>query len=270
MAQPIQSAGGHVSGDRWLLYGPAPSDADFVLYGFHYAGSGAATTYGAWPRTFAGGVVSPIQPPGRENRITEPAVRSIREYAERVATAIGPFLDRPFAFVGHCGAVTYMAQTIAVLIAEGMPLPCKVFASSWGAPHVRYHGRLHSIAMETIDPVAEVNNACIARLGRTLKPEMAQVAAAALMTDIRLQHTYPLGEVFTFPMPVVAIGWDLDDIVPSAEVWPSAWAECASTVYRHLPGDHWEFMSCPPELLELIATEMDGASLARRAHRDGA
>jgi surfactin synthase thioesterase subunit len=162
-----------------------------------------------------------------------------------------------------------MAQTIAALIERGLPLPYKVFASSWGAPHVRYHGRLNSIAIESIEPVAEVNNACIARLGRMLKPEMARIAAEALMTDVRLQRTYPLNRIFTFPMPVVAIGWDLDDIVPPAEVWPSAWAECASTVYHLLPGDHWEFMSCPRELRDLIATEMNGAFLVRSPGRSG-
>lgn len=247
---------------RWLLYGPVPSDAEFVLYGFHYPGTGAASTYGEWLRKFAGGAVCPIQPPGRENRVAEAAVRSIREYAERVAVAIEPSPDRPFAFVGHCGAVPYMAQTVNVLIEQKMPLPFKVFASSWGAPHVRYHGRLNSVGIETIDAVTEVNKACIERLGHELRPDMAKIAAEILTTDCRLQRTHPLGGKFTFPMPVVVVGWDSDNVVPSAEVWPGAWANCAAATYHQLPGNHWEFMRCPPGLVSLIATEMNGMSLS--------
>jgi hypothetical protein len=48
---------------------------------------------------------------------------------------------------------------------------------------------------------------------------------------------------------------DLDEVVPAGEVWPG-WQDCLDATFHLLEGDHWEFLRCPPSLLDLIEQEM--------------
>lgn len=242
--------------DRWFVHG-APADTDdFVYFAFHYAGTGAASSFGHWPRRVGGAVLCALQPPGREDRIAEEPVSTIAEYAERAVGAMAPHLDRPFGFVGHCGAVTYMTQTVRRLQTADLPLPRCLIASSWGAPQERYFGRLNTGDLARIDVPAELDEICRARLGHPLDPGMAEIAAETLATDLRLQRTFPLGWSERLPMPVVVIGWQDDEVVPPKEVWPSAWRNCADATYHLLEGNHWSFLDCPPALRELLADQV--------------
>lgn len=252
-----QTRPGEDRATRWLLRG-APEDGAFLVFGFHYAGTGAASSYRDWPDRLGDGVVCPVQPPGRESRSEEEPVRDVKQFGRELADSLAPYLDRPYAFVGHCGAFPYMVETAFAAVEAGCPPPRRLFASSWGAPHKGLYGRLNFADLATLELDPEIDEVTTARFGFVLPPDLKQVVADVLMLDLKLLRGYSYSGVPALPCPVEVISWSQDRIVPADLVWPGGWDECAEAVHHELAGDHWEFLRAPRSLTELITELMTG------------
>jgi medium-chain acyl-[acyl-carrier-protein] hydrolase len=106
------------------------------LFCFPYAGGGASI-YRGWARLLPPHIeVRPIQMPGRENRIDEPALRRFDEACPLLADMLDGMLDRPFALFGHSmGALLAYGLTLE-LAARGRALPKLLVVSARRAPHM--------------------------------------------------------------------------------------------------------------------------------------
>ncbi|MFJ9429426.1 thioesterase II family protein [Streptomyces sp. NPDC101490] len=237
---------------RWTLQ-PVPSDGDYLLFGLPYAGTGASS-FGQWPRRFGAGRFCAVQPPGRENRFGEDGVAGHQEFAEGLVEGIADRLDRPYALIGHCGAVPFLLQTAAHLERRGLPLPRRLFASGWGAPQRGLYGRLNFADLAEVDLVAEIEERCAA-LGYQLHPEFVEIAAETMLADLRVQRGYRAEALPSRDVPVSVIGWTEDAVVPGDTVWPG-WEERFAATFHVLDGDHWEFLRCPGALRDLVEREM--------------
>ncbi|MEU7423732.1 thioesterase domain-containing protein [Streptomyces sp. NPDC040750] len=237
---------------RWTLQ-PVPADGDYLVFGLPYAGTGASS-FSRWPRRFGAGRFCAVQPPGRENRFGEDTVGSHQEFAEGLAAGIADRLDRPYALIGHCGAVPFLLQTAAHLERQGLPVPQRLFASGWGAPHKGLYGRLNFADLAEVDLVAEIEERCAA-LGYRLHAEFVEIAAETMLADLRVQRGYRAEALPSRDIPVSVIGWTEDRVVPQDAVWPG-WEECADATFHVLEGDHWEFLRCPEALRDLVEHEM--------------
>lgn len=244
-----------VKGSRWL-YDGLPGAADFLVFGFHYAGTGAAATYGAWPRKIGNGLLCPVQPPGRDNRFAEPAVRTHRQFAEQLGPVLLPHLDRPYGLLGHCGAVPYLIESALYLAELGAPPPKALFASAWGPPQHGPYGRLNIEPLADIDPFLEVQSTMQARFGYALETDIAEIAAESLLTDLEVQRTHSYHCDPQLPARTMVIGWRQDTVVPPAIVGDRRWDECGDVKHYLLPGDHWEYLRGPGSLIQLIVGEM--------------
>ena len=230
---------------RWLQP-PPPDQARRLLFGFPYPGQGASWYHG-WPRTIGDLCVVPLQPPGRQNRLREPACRSHAEFARQLVEAMAPHLTRPFAFIGHCGATPFALQTVFELQDRGLPLPERVFASSWGGPQRGIYGTFMDLTDEQLrERIEELFH----QFGMQTNPEVTDIALEVLRTDREVQRTYRYDASQRVPSPVVALRWTRDDEVPPDEV--VGWEECADVSYVTLEGDHFAYLRCPPALLETI------------------
>jgi surfactin synthase thioesterase subunit len=179
--------------------------------------------------------------------MSEPPLPDVWSYASALAAELVPFLDRPYAFIGHCGAFPYMIETTFSLLRLGSAPPSHLFASSWGAPHSGLYGRLNFADLDRLDIGAEITEVVRRRTGLRPSAQLIDLAGEALMADLRAL-------------------WSEDDIVPPDEVWPSQWHEYATADYRLLDGDHWEFLRAPRALTDLIAITMQrGSRIADRA-----
>src|SRR5689334_17713184 len=119
---------------RWLLREP-DEDASARLFCIPYAGMGASM-YAQWPRRLGSADVVLVQPPGRENRLREPHVKTFEDFAEQAVEELTPYFDRPFALYGHC-AGSLPAFTVAERLHElGLPLPERVYVASQVPPHL--------------------------------------------------------------------------------------------------------------------------------------
>lgn len=242
---------------RWLLK-PPPPQARTLLFGFPYAGGGASL-YRQWPNWIGDAWFCPLQPPGREHRFREPPVRTHDEFTSSLLDFLAGYTDRRFAFFGHCGGVPLALSTTLALQDRGMPLPVRVFASGWGAPHQGLYGRLNFIDLATADLGAEVS-ALFARMGVPVRDDFVEVAADILRVDLELHRPHRYDPARFLPVPATVIGWTEDDVVPVEEVC-RGWEECAETSYQVLAGEHFAFTRCPPHLVDLLTRHLAGVTV---------
>lgn len=232
---------------RWFMPPPAPERR--LLFCFPYAGVGASS-YRHWPKWIDDVQVCALQPPGRENRTREEPHRDHAAFAADLVDALTPYVERDYAFAGHCGAVPYALDTIAELARRGLPLPTRLVASSWGAPQHGLYGRLNFVDLATADLVAEVK-ALFGRAGAPIRDDFAELSARVLRLDLEVQRGYRFAADRRVPVPVTLVGWTRDEVVPAAVV-EAGWAECADVTYHLLAGEHLDFLHCPDVLHDAL------------------
>ncbi len=241
---------------NWLLRRP-PENAETLLFAFPYAGGGAGT-YRAWPAGIGRAAVCPVQPPGRENRLYEPAHRSHEAFAEDLADFLADHLDRPYVFFGHCGGVPFALSTMVVLARRGLRLPERLFASSWGAPHRSLYGPLNFVDLATADLVGAVAE-MYAKTGISVRDDFVEIAADVLRADLEAHRPWLYDAASPVPCPVTVISWSDDDVV-EPDLVHAHWEECAKADHVRLAGEHFAFLDCPASLQEVVVAGLDEPS----------
>jgi surfactin synthase thioesterase subunit len=195
--------------------------------------------------------IVPVQLPGRENRMREPALSTYEELAEALVPALAPYLDRPFGFFGHCGSALAAYQAAVQVEATGSAAPGQLFVSSQVAPQDGPTGRFLELDDEEL--AAELH-ILIKERGGSLSPEMVDLALDVLRTDIEVNKRYIVPDPVRLTMPITSIGWSEDhEIRPDTM---DGWSKCGDTDHRVLPGGHNRFLDGPPELFGLFAARL--------------
>ena len=112
---------------------------------------------GCGKTTAAMAILRLVQPPGRQNRIREPHYETYEQLATALIEFLSPYLDRPFAFFGHCSGALPGVEVTRQLAAAGLPLPRRLFVSAQVAPHDGPYGRLLELDREGLrDELAHI------------------------------------------------------------------------------------------------------------------
>jgi surfactin synthase thioesterase subunit len=238
---------------RWLLRRPDP-DAPARLFLFPYSGCGASM-YQAWPRRIGAIDVCLIQPPARQNRIAEPHYGTYENMARELVDYLRPYLDRPFAFFGHCGGALPGIEVARQLAAAGLPLPERVFVSGQVAPHDGPYSRLFGLDRDGLR--TELGH-IITRLGGEPSGPLVEMGLEVLAGDLEANRQYAPGRI-TVASGITAIGWSEDAEIPAKLMggWQDITADCRSIELR---GGHFEFLSAPPALLAEIRHGFGGVA----------
>ncbi|MFC4015613.1 thioesterase II family protein [Nonomuraea purpurea] len=101
-----------------------------------YAGAGASM-FGEWrlPGDLEAEIWA-VQPPGREQRWSEPPIRRADLLAEHIAQAVRPLLDVPCAVFGHSMGALLAFEVCRRLRRSGGPQPVRLIVSGHRAPHL--------------------------------------------------------------------------------------------------------------------------------------
>lgn len=248
----------------WVVIPRPDPGARLRLFCFPYAGGGASI-YTPWGRMMPPEVeVVAVQLPGRENRIGEPAVASLRELTPRVAEGLAPFMDRPFAFFGHSMGGLIAFDLARKLRREGRPGPLHLFVSARPAPQAAFTlRRMHDLPRdEFIEGLRRYNSTPEEVLQNE---ELMQLVTPTLRADFSVSETPPYTPEPPLETPISAFGGVDDDDVP---VWTvEAWREQAAGEFRVVtfPGGHF-FVN---ELRDRVVAEVT-ADLRRALARAGA
>src|SRR2546429_6255972 len=233
---------------RWFLREPSPESAA-LLFCLPYSGCGASM-YRNWPRFLGDVEICPVQPPGRENRFREPPYDTYERLADDLADMLRPYLDRPFAFFGHCGSALPGYETTVRLQQRGYPMPVRLFVSSQVAPHQGPAGRFLSMSD---DELAEEVGTLIVKLGGKPRPDLVDLSLGVLRADVEANKRYR-PEPTRLPCPITALGWRHDVEVDYDLM--GGWADCGETTFRVFDGEHYRFIDGPVELMDAIAADM--------------
>ena len=133
-AVPAKASTARVEAGGWLVtHRPNPAAA-VRLFGFPFAGGGAAT-FRMWSEHLDPSIeLIAIEPPGRQTRIDEAPIREIGDFVRQLVPALLPSLDKPFAVYGHCLGALTLFETVRALINQHRIAPIHIFISGARTP----------------------------------------------------------------------------------------------------------------------------------------
>ncbi|HEX5724523.1 MAG TPA: thioesterase domain-containing protein [Longimicrobiaceae bacterium] len=239
----------------WVVIPRSDGRARLRLFCFPYAGGGARTFH-PWARMLPSGVeLCAVQPPGRENRLSEAPYTNMLELVDRLAEVLAPWMDVPFAFFGHSNGAIMSFELARRLRRAGRPLPLHLFLSGRQAPHLPpRHEPIHALA----EPAFSER---LRRLEGTPEEilqndEIMELVRPLLRADFALAETYAYAAEPPLAIPISAYGGDEDPDVFVDDV--HAWREYTSAAFhaRIFPGGHFFLHSGRAAVLEELSREI--------------
>ena len=155
---PAKVSAEQIIGNRWLVvHRPNPS-ATVRLFGFPFAGGGAAT-FRPWADQLDPSIeLVAIEPPGRQTRIDEAPIREIESLLQQLVPELLPLLDKPFAVYGHCLGALTLFETVRKLIGGHGIAPMHIFVSGARPPdELQRHQAFETDLLERLLKLPEYN-----------------------------------------------------------------------------------------------------------------
>lgn len=239
----------------WIAYSRSHSQAHFRLFCLPYAG-GAASIFRDWPLYLPGDVeVCPVQFPGRESRIREQPIERTDLLVEAILSALRPYLDKPFALLGHSMGAMLSFEMVRQLRRENYPQPVHLFVSAHRAPQ----------RPNRIPPIHQLPEDAFVRELRQLNGtpeevlqnrELMQLLLPVLRSDFTLVETYTYADEEPLNCSISAFGGLQDSQVSSEEL--KAWKEQTKNGFklRMFPGDHFFLHQHRTQLLSFITQDL--------------
>ena len=231
------------------------ADAKMRLFCFPYAGGGTVV-FQAWLRYLPSGVaLAPARLPGRETRLDEHPIDSMERLISALADAIAPYLDKPFAFLGHSMGAAAAFELARALRQRNNPAPACLFVSASRAPQLR---RGH------VPPPSPSDEELLEELRRLngVPPELLEnaewtrLALPALRADATLYRNYVYVEAPPLDCPIRAYGGLGDERISRLQI--EAWAEQTTKDFslEMFPGGHFFLKTHEVEFLAALARDL--------------
>ncbi|OQM44148.1 hypothetical protein B6A27_18285, partial [Anoxybacillus sp. UARK-01] len=207
----------------WLKVHEAPQ-AKYRIVCFPYAGA-SGYLFKRWPELLAPDFeIITIDLPGHGTKIKEKPFDSAFEVANRLASEIELYSDKPLIFLGHSGGAILAFETCRILLKKGIRIN-RLFALASRAPHVELKDppRYHLPDSEFLTRVNEFGGLSDELLKNK---ELLSLMIPTMRADEKLAETYLYkGELKILPFPISIYGGK-DDRIEIAEL--EDWTELSS------------------------------------------
>jgi len=211
--------------------------AGMRFFCFPYAGGGASA-FRQWSKGLPERIeVCAVQPPGRENRISEPPIADVHELVARLLPAMAFLFDRPFVFYGHSTGALVAFELIRELRRQQMPLPARLIVSAARPPHIPEPYPLHHL------PEGEFIRELRRFSGTPDKilenKELMDIYLPILRADFALEETYTFKEEPPINVPVSAFYGTMDNEAPKEVM--AMWEQHTALEFTlvQMTGDHF-------------------------------
>jgi medium-chain acyl-[acyl-carrier-protein] hydrolase len=243
------------SAGRWIVQPRPRPRARLRLFCLPHAGAGASL-FRQWPQSLPDAVeVCSVQLPGRETRIRERAYEAWQPLVRALSDAVTPWIDRPYAILGHSAGALLGFELARTLRADGQPEPVHLFVSGRAAP------QLPRAERATWDLPDDVLIQDLRSLGGVREEvlgnrELMELLLPILRADLAVseRYLYPGGEPLDSPITALA---GRDDPRASPAVM-QAWAEQTRGRFRlhDFAGGHFFIQATPDAVCSLVTTEL--------------
>jgi len=241
--------------DPWIQRPQPRPRARLRLLLIPHAGGGASAFRG-WADALPPEVeVCPVQLPGRENRMREPAFDRLPPLVEALAGALERWRDLPCAVLGHSNGALIGFELARHTRRAGVPGPVHLFASGRRAPHLpSRQPDVHQLPQPEL--VAEL--ATLGGMPREIleHPELLALLVPLLRADMALTETYELRDEPPLDVPITALTGTEDVKVSLDEA--EGWARHTAAGFRlhTFPGDHFFLFSGRERVLASLSADL--------------
>lgn len=237
----------------WFIKAKNCDNAQMQLFCFPYAG-GNASTYLNWSAHLPDEIeLIAVQPPGRANRVFEPAYTQMSDLIAELNREIMPLINKPFIFFGHSLGSRVAFELIRTFKKQGKPLPEHFIASGSKAPHDMLDRKVSYNL-----PDSEFTKT-LATLEGTPKiilqnEELMELCLPLLRADFELSETYklPPQEIESFDINTSVLGGvnDPDVSVESLEKWQELFTPPVKI--HTFEGGHFFIDECKKDVLTIV------------------
>jgi medium-chain acyl-[acyl-carrier-protein] hydrolase len=243
--------------DRWL-HGRRPNPrAALRLFCFPHSGAGAST-YRGWPEALPATVEAcPVQLPGRETRMSEPAFRRVSDLVPALADGLRPWLDRPFAFFGHSLGAIVAFELARHLRSLGRPGPARLVVSAHRGPRFPGDTRIHGLPDDEFEQQLREMGGTPDEVLRN--GELKQLLFPILRADFEMSETYQYAPGEPLDCPVSAYGGLQDRHVGRDTLQP--WRDETRGVFqlRMFPGGHFFVQERRVDVIHALSRDLTAA-----------
>ena len=241
--------------ERWLAYREVNPRARLRMFCFPYAGGGASA-YRGWNTSLPADIeVCPVQLPGRESRLRDPAYNRSEPLIQGLADALQPYFDLPFVFFGHSMGGMISFELSRELRRRGQKLPLHIFVSGRRAPQLPARDEpIHDLPEpEFIVKLRELNGTPEEVLQHA---ELMKLLIPVLRADFAVNETYEYTEDEPFDIGLSAFGGLGDEDVTREDL--ASWRDQTRGRFRlrMLPGDHFFLHSAKDLITEAVARDL--------------
>ena len=235
----------------WITNLRLNSSASLRLFCLPYAG-GNSYIFRSWldhlPKTIE---ICPIELPGRGFQLKSAPYRQIEPLVKAIATAIRPYLDKPFAFFGHSMGGLVSFELARFIRREYNLEPVHLFISGRRAPQIKdSKSPIHHLPKaEFIQELRQLNGTPEAVLKND---ELMGLLIPILRADFAVLENYNYTPEAPLNCPISVFGGLQDREVELEQL--EAWREqtVGSFTLKMLSGDHFFIHSSQSLLPELI------------------
>ena len=247
--------------DSWIAFRKPNPQARLRLFCLPYAGSGASI-YRTWSDSLPADVeVCPVQFPGRGTRLMEAPFTHLSPLVESLAHALGPLLDKPFAFFGHSMGALVAFELARLLRRQSGVLPVCLFVSADRAPQIPARYRpIHALPeREFLTELLDMN-------GTPQKvaedSEFMRLMIPVLRADFAVYQTYLYKTEAPLNCRISCFGGVQDRRVDRSDL--EGWRDqtAASFSLQIFPGDHFFLNTTQPLLLRALYQDLMRSCLA--------
>ncbi|WP_256366831.1 thioesterase II family protein [Acidobacterium sp. S8] len=241
----------------WIVRPSIRPSARIRLFCFPRAGGGVSS-FRRWAEDCHPEIeIALIQPPGRENRLREEPLQSMKNMAESIADSMIEFLDKDYALFGHSLGGKVAFETARELRRRDLPGPLHIFAAASPGPAVPWaHSPVRTLGNR--DLLQEIQQRYGGVPPEILEhEELCAILVPALRADMSVVETYQYAEEPPFASPITCLCGIYDSMTPESEA--SEWGRQTSAEFRlhMLPGDHFFPVQLRTSILDLIAADLN-------------
>jgi surfactin synthase thioesterase subunit/acyl carrier protein len=265
------------SGGGWLVFPRPRPSASIRLLCFPFAGGGA-TVYRPWVEHLHPSIeLVAVEPPGRASRIHEAPVADLKLFLTALRSAVRLYLDKPWAFFGHCVGGLTLFETARLLLRENLELR-HLFISASRPPHrIKREGPFEEqilsflIREKQYDPLREPHRQPDEVFANMLRyfsmtatdemlaqSELRSLLLPAIRADFEMAANYRFRREPAWPVPLTCFRGDADPYVTREDTLQ--WASYTSRDYRaHArPGGHYLLVEDQQFIVQTINQALSG------------